>query len=80
MPSFAAAQRRTADAAEARLLAEAVAFVDRHLAVTAAQNTTPSPAKLAELVHEAIQRCDRDPRPHRPLGHPRRPGPASVRR
>ncbi len=39
---------------------EAVGFVDRHLAVTARRNTTPSPGKLPELVHEAMLRCDPD--------------------
>lgn len=34
----------------------AVAFVDRHLAVTAARNQLPS--NLNPLIHEALQRCD----------------------
>ncbi len=42
------------------LSAEAVGFVDRHLAVTARRNTTASPGKLRELVHEAMLRCDPD--------------------
>jgi hypothetical protein len=42
------------------LSSEAVAFVDRHLAVTATKNTTPTPAKLKELLHEAMLRCDPD--------------------
>ena len=43
-----------------RLSVEAVGFVDRHLAVTARRNTTASPGKLRELVHEAMLRCDPD--------------------
>ncbi|MEO5708821.1 MAG: DUF222 domain-containing protein, partial [Nocardioidaceae bacterium] len=42
------------------LSVEAAGFVDRHLAVTAGKNTTPSPGKLNELVHEAMLRCDPD--------------------
>ena len=42
------------------LSAEAVGFVDRHLAVTAVRNQTASPGKLRELVHEAMLRCDPD--------------------
>ena len=42
------------------LSAEAVGFVDRHLAVTARRNSTASPGKLRELVHEAMLRCDPD--------------------
>ncbi len=42
------------------LSVEAVGFVDRHLAVTARRNTTASPGKLRELVHEAMLRCDPD--------------------
>jgi hypothetical protein len=43
-----------------RLSPEAVGFVDRHLAVVAGRNTTPTPGKLRELVHEAMLRCDPD--------------------
>ena len=42
------------------LSGEAVGFVDRHLAVIARKNTTPSPGKLKDLLHEAMLRCDPD--------------------
>ncbi|CAN5400698.1 hypothetical protein BH10ACT10_BH10ACT10_12240 [soil metagenome] len=46
--------------ATTELSCAAVAFVDRHVAVVAARNTTPTPGKLRELLHEAIHRCDPD--------------------
>jgi len=41
-----------------QLSAAAVAFVDRHVAVTAVRNQVP--AQLPRLVHEALLRCDPD--------------------